>query len=352
KSVKQAILVFKTEIQDLQATNAVQSEDDVIATFAQLLMTPIEQFQQLLGDFTSRLRALTLFPQIAAKPLLSSLEPQFDYEIRELEIDGRKIKYFGTSYVHKTVLILLSPIGGKIEDLYPMFSSLLGKYQLFVLGQRGFDTVSDQILEYRLQDYVKDLKDFLEFVGSDKNIILGAHSLFSAIIFEEFLEKKYTNISKFILISGIHRAPDNFRKGVKALPPIRMWSPIKGHIRKIAPKILFSRDANKEIIETFIQNAFKYPDRVYYEIFKDFLPGFEYTKKLQSLTKPLLVIWGNNDRLITDDLKTEMIECVPPNLLKYKELPGGHMVLLEEINEVGREIHKFTTANWSQIKIE
>ncbi|MFX1537797.1 MAG: alpha/beta fold hydrolase, partial [Promethearchaeota archaeon] len=89
----------------------------------------------------------------------------------------------------------------------------------------------------------------------------------------------------------------------------------------------------------------------YYEIFKDFIPK-DYTKKLQSLEKPLLIIWGKSDQLIPEDLREELIECVPSNLLTLKEIPGSHMVIFEEPEKVADEINRFITKEWSQIKIE
>ncbi len=351
--VKNEILEFQEEVQASLAEDVEQSDVDVIEKLAQLLMTPIEQFQQLFGDFTSRLRSLTVKPKEVTKTVLAPLEPKFPYEIREIELNDRKVSFFGTTYSHDTVLVLLSPIGGRIEDYYPMMSSLLGDYQVYILGQRGYVEPIDQDSEFKLKDYVQDLKIFLDYLGPEKDIVIGAHSLFSAIILEEFLNQKYSNIIKIILVSCAHRAPDNFRKGVKGLPPTQMWGSIKGQVRKLAPKILYSRDTDKEIINPFIYHAFSIPDIIYYDIFKDFLPKFDYSKKLQSLTKPILVVWGDKDQLVSKDLRAEMIESIPSHLLTHKEIPGGHMVILEEPNKVAREINRFMMATkWSQIKID
>jgi pimeloyl-ACP methyl ester carboxylesterase len=350
-SVKEEIQTFKEEIQSQEEVVEPVTEPDVIKVFANLLMTPIEQFQNLLGEFASRLRILTLPTRKATKTVLSSLEPKYPYKTQEIDLNGRKFRFFSTTHPHSTILILLSPIGGQIEDYYPIISSLLGKYRIYILGMRGYAGSLEG--EFHLNEYVQDLKSFLNFIGDDKDIILGAHSLFSAIILEEFLAEKYTNIQKIVLISGLHKAPDTFRKGVKSLPPTQLWLPIKGQVRKIAPKILFSKKTENKIVEPFIHYSFTIPDHVYYEIFKDFLPKYDYTKNIQQITKPLLVIWGKNDKIISQKMKKEMIELVPNSLLTYKELPGGHMVILEEPEKVGHEINKFINASkWSKIKID
>lgn len=356
--VKDEIQAFQEEIQAIQkdledSDKKQEGEVDLVEVFARLLKTPIGQFQQLVEGFTSRLRVLTAPSKKVTETILTSLEPEYSYEIQEIELNERKFLYYSTSHPHSTVLILLSPIGGRIEDYYPMISSLLGKYQIYILGMRGYVDSKGQDKEFKLKDYIQDLQIFLEYIGSEKEIILGAHSLFSAILLEEFLNDPYSNIKKLVLVSGSHRAPENFRKGVKLLPPTPAWAPFKGQVRKIAPKILFSKNTDKGTIDPFIQYALSIPDKVYYEIFKDFLPRYDYSKAFKSLTKPVLVIWGKDDQIITKDLKKEMIAITPPPLFSYKEIPGGHMILLEEPNKVGREINNFITGTkWSQIEIE
>ncbi|MFX1515566.1 MAG: alpha/beta fold hydrolase, partial [Promethearchaeota archaeon] len=91
--------------------------------------------------------------------------------------------------------------------------------------------------------------------------------------------------------------------------------------------------------------------QVYYEIFRDFIPR-DYSKKVQSSSKPVLVVWGKNDKLIPKELREELIECVPSDLFTIKEIPGSHMVLFEDPNLVAREINRFINKKWSQIKIE
>ncbi|MFX0124530.1 MAG: alpha/beta fold hydrolase [Candidatus Hodarchaeota archaeon] len=351
ESVKNEILAFQEEYRALQTEEDDETEVDVVKAFAKLLMTPVEQFQQFLGDVTSRLRFLTIKPKEVTKTVLSPLEPQFPYQTQTIDLSGRKVSFYSTSYAHETIFILLSPIGGEIKNYYPLISSLLGKYQLYILGTRGFTEPIDQDVEFKLKNYVQDLKDFIDNLDTDKEIVLGAHSLFSAIILEEFLKPQYTNIRQFIIVSGAHRAPSNFRNGVKLLPPTQIWGSFKGQVRKLAPKLLFARGAKKEIIDPFIQNAFTIPDKIYYEIFKDFIPR-DYTKKLQSSAKPILVVWGKDDKLIPKDLKEELIECIPSDLLTFKEIPGSHMVIFEEPNLVAREMNKFIAKKWSQIEIE
>ncbi|MFX0085404.1 MAG: alpha/beta fold hydrolase [Candidatus Hodarchaeota archaeon] len=351
--VKEKIFEFKREMMVLEEKQLEKkSDEDIVEIFARLLMTPLEQFQQLIGEVTTRLKLLTNKPKKATKAFISALEPPKIHTTREIEINDRRVTFYESLETHSTILLLLSPIGGRIDDYYPMIDSLRGSFQIIIYGVRGYTNPIEQDYEFKLKKYIDDVKDFLNFIGQDKDIILGAHSLFSAIILEEFLDPKYTNIKKFVLISGVHRAPDTFRKGIKAMPHYHMWGPFKGQVKKIAPKILFSKDTDKGIITPFINQAFLMPDKVYYQVFKDFLPKFDYSSKVRSLKKPILALWGTNDQIITSELKAEIIEYIPQNLFSYKEIKGGHMIHLEYPNKVAYEINKFLSNKWSSIKIE
>jgi pimeloyl-ACP methyl ester carboxylesterase len=229
---------------------------------------------------------------------------------------------------------------------------LKGKFKVIIYGLRGYTKPIEQDFEFKLKKYTEDVKDFLKYVGSEKDIVLCAHSLFSSIILEEFIDEKYANIKKFILISGLHRAPDNFRKGVKAMPPYQMWGPFKGQVRKIAPKILFSTDTEEEIMNSFIKQAFSIPDKVYYQVFKDILPKYDYLNEIQSVSKPFLILWGKNDQLIPPDMRSEMQESISSNLVSCRVIKGGHMIHLESPKEVAQEINIFMDKKRSTIRIE
>lgn len=350
--IKAEILSFKEDMINLTEKPLEKSEDDIIEVFARLLMTPIEQFQHLIGGVTSRLRLLTIKPKKATKALISSLEPQKIRETREFEINDRKVTIYESLESHKTILIILSPIGGGIEDFYPVVDSLKGKFKVIIYGLRGYTKPIEQDFEFKLKKYTEDVKDFLKYVGSEKDIVLCAHSLFSSIILEEFIDEKYANIKKFILISGLHRAPDNFRKGVKAMPPYQMWGPFKGQVRKIVPKILFSTDTEEEIMNSYIKQAFSIPDKVYYQVFKDILPKYDYLNEIQSVSKPFLILWGKNDQLIPPDMRSEMQESISTNLISCRVIKGGHMIHLESPKEVAQEINIFMDKKRSTIRIE
>ncbi len=349
--IKDEIENFKLQEKAFNLQSQEKNEDDIVAMFAKLLMTPIEQFQHLIEDVTTKLLSFAKKPTKATQTFISSLEPKPSYQTRQIQLKDRIFTYYESQIVLPKILLLLSPLGGTIEDYYSLIPYLRGNYQIMILGIRGHVPPFEQDNEFKLKNFVQDLKTFVEFLGPDRQIIIAAHSLISATILDEFLHENYTNIEKIILISGIHRAPDNFRKGVRALPPTMTWGPFKSQLRKLAPKVLFNKNTDTEIKTSYIKNSFKVSDKVYYEIFKDFLPKFDYSERLLTLTKSTLVIWGESDHIITSDLKQEMRDTFTSPHISMSEIPGGHMIFLDAPRELATQINEFIFGSRSQIEI-
>ncbi|NHJ00880.1 MAG: alpha/beta hydrolase [Candidatus Heimdallarchaeota archaeon] len=351
-SIKAEIERFKlqSQVQDIQKEE--KDEGDVLDMFAKLLMTPIEQFQHLIEDMTSRIISITKKPTKVTQTFFSGLEPKSSYQTRQIKLKDRIFTYFESPKIFPRVLLFLSPLGGKIEDYYSLIPYLQGSYQIMILGIRGHVPPFEQDLEYKLKDFVQDLRDFIDFLGPDRQIILTAHSLISAVILDEFLKDNYSNIEKIILLSGIHRPPDTFKKGIKALPPIITWGPFKTHVKKLAPKVLFDKKTDDDLKKPYINHAFEISDKVYYEIFKDFLSKYDYSDNIAILKKPMLIVWGLNDHIITTDLKKEMKDNLLSSNLSLREIPGGHMLFLDSPRELSKEINEFIFGKRSSIEIE
>ncbi len=354
------IAVIQKEIKDFKQNlllnsqdSDVPSETNAVEVVASLLAKPVEQFQQLLEDVTSQIRIFTKTPRKLGKKLFTTIDPPKEYEVQEISLDGRIIRFYQSSWKYKTTFVLLSPIGGRLEDYFPLLKSItVADINVVFLGVRGFTPPIEQDSEFKMNNYSKDLNTFLEYIGPNQKIILGAHSLLTGLLFRDFLSKDFEQIKKFIILSGIHRAPKTFRNGVKALPPTKLWGPFKGQVRKMTPKVLFSKNCEETLYKSFCQNAFTIPDKVYSDLFRDFLPKFDYTNEIQKIDKPILCIWGEEDQVIPEELRKEMINLLPKQFCFHKILIGGHMVPYESPLEIGRVIQRFVTSKRSQISIE
>jgi len=351
--IQKDIQNFQKKILQSSKSTEISSDSNVVEIFFSLLAKTVEQFQQLLEDVTSQIRMFTKKPKELGTKILTTLDPPKEYEVQEISLDGRIIRYYQSTYKYQITLVLLSPIGGKLEDYFPLLKSLsIADINIIFLGIRGFTPPVEQDSEFKMNNYSQDLKAFLEYLGPNQKIILGAHSLLAGLLFRDFLSEEFGQIEKFIILSGIHRAPNTFRNGVKALPPTKLWGPFKGQIRKLAPKILFSKKCDEALYKPFFQNAFSIPNKVYSDLFRDFLPKFDYTDVIQKVNRPILCIWGKEDQIIPKELRSEIINLLPKQYCFHKILLGGHMVPYESPVEIGRAIRNFVASKRSRILIE
>ncbi len=353
ENISSDVLKFQEENKQKLKEKKESQDPDILTALSTLLMKPVEQLQHLFDDVTSQLRLFTSKPKSFGTKILSSLDPPESYEVQEVSLYGRTIRYFQSTNRFDTSLIILSPLGGKLEDFLPLNKSLTkNNFNVIIYGIRGFSSPISQDTEFKKKDYIVDLKHLLEFLTQNKKVVLGAHSLLSAIVFEEFMKEEYTNIEKYVILSGLHRAPNTFRNGVKALPPTKLWGPFKGQVKKMAPGVLFSKACSSDIHQAFIKEAFLIPDKVYANIFRDFLPKYDYISTLETIQKPILCLWGKDDQLIPIELREEMVKLLPKEFLHHKTLPGGHMFPIESPTQVGQEIAKFIYTKRSRIHIE
>ena len=349
-NVKKHLEEFKEDMKNKRPSKT-KPEPEIFELFASLIMKPVEQLQSVMSDVSSQIRSLTRKPVEIGRKIIPA-EDDREFEIQEVTLNNRVVKFHQSTHKYKTTLVLLSPLGGKLEDLIPLLHSLRkGKFNTILLGIRGFTSPVEQDTSFKLNDYIDDLLDFLGFLAPSQKIVLGAHSLLSAILFEEFIKEKYGNITKFISFSGIHRAPKTFRGGVKKLPPAKVWRPFKGQVRKIAPQILFTPSFELENINLFMDHAFSIPDRVYSNIFRSFLPRYDYTNNLQKMQKPLLTIWGHNDQLIPEELRNEMKKTFQNQNFIFKTVDGSHMFFYEVPEIAGEQICDFIDLKRSNVNI-
>ncbi|MHA2095283.1 MAG: hypothetical protein ACW98F_11695 [Candidatus Hodarchaeales archaeon] len=198
-TISKTILSFQQENQQTPSDKESSYEPDIVKALSSLLMKPVEQLQNLFDDVTSQLRFLTKKPKSIGSKILTTLDPPPKYEIQEVSLHNRVIHYYQSTNQFETTFIMLSPLGGKLEDLLPMNKFLTNSsFNVVYLGIRGFTPPIEQDTGFKLKNYVEDLRHTIEFLAPNKRVILGAHSLMSAIIFEEFMKEEYTNIEKFV----------------------------------------------------------------------------------------------------------------------------------------------------------
>ncbi len=332
------------------------------------------------GFFKGAVKTVTKTFDQSKKVLLNIFNPKstpipLDYEMTN--INGIKHVYLDSKekiapqHPHVTVLAI-HPIGGAMNVMEPILSRLdIRQYRILAYELRGHGmTIGDQG-NFSLQDYVDDLKKFLDTklkisptqnknadLSTMQQLVFVTHSLSSAIVLEYLLrhrqkkEKFSNNISyHLILLSSGHAIPEKLRKGINKLPPIQLWRPFKRIIISKAKEYLV-HPKNQSISEEFLIQSVNVPDKVYYEVFKTFLPNYNYKKeewiRSHENLHSLYILRGDHDLLFskelfekTNDFFTRIAKNV--DILYQSQVieTAGHLLPLEQPEKVAASIDNF-----------
>ncbi|MHA2332688.1 MAG: alpha/beta fold hydrolase [Candidatus Hodarchaeales archaeon] len=306
---------------------------DPISLIARIFKKQVEQVQQLIVRSPNQ------------KLDKQSIVTVSTLDLQEQEIDDRIVRYYDSKTTNNRILILLHPVGGHVNDLSRMIPRLTNKksHRVIFPFLRGHDrTRNEKIKDFSLKKYCEDLKSFLEFIGSDKEVVLGGTSLSAVIVLSEFLRPSYDFIDGYIIVSSPAHVPSSVRHGIKALPPPPFWNPLKREAIKMAP-VLFSKEVEEKFVKGFIDNALTIPDKTYYRIIKDWIPKLDFLEQLSQLRKPLLLIQGKSDQIVPSELYNEYSNRIKTDLFSRVIIEGGHLLPIENPEELAINMSNFVS---------
>ncbi len=302
-------------------------------------INPINTMVSFFGGMVKgTIETVTKTLDISKKKLLNIFNPKsapvpLEYEM--MTLNGLKHVYVDSSEKispknPNIAIVLIHSIGGSLSTLEPIVSHLdIHEYRVLAYELRGHGMTIGDGGNFDLQNYVTDLDNFLSVKldatsrrdeTSDqssfpRHVVFVSHSLSTAIVLEYLLRSKKVlkrhsaSQSSFslVLLSSGHELPSDLRKKVNNLPPIQLWRPFKRIIISKAKDYLV-HPKNQQIADEFLTRSVTIPDKVFYQIFKSFIPSYHYQKELwlkcDKNIKNVLILRGDHDLLFSDELYT------------------------------------------------
>jgi len=245
--------------------------------------------------------------------------------VKTTEIDGSKIRYLeeGTS---KNTLILLHGLGASAErweDVIPLFAK---KFRVIVPDLIGFGYSDKPTIDYTTDYFAEFMSKFVEKVGIKEMNIIG--SSLGGQIAAEFIINQNVDVKKLVLVSpsGVmkHSTPALNTYISAALYPntdsaLNAFQVMSG-----------SKKIDEKIVSGFIERM-QLPNAKM--AFMSTLLGLSnskvITEKLQLITIPTLIVWGENDPVIPIEYAQSFISGIN-DCRFYKMLGCGHTPYAEE----------------------
>jgi len=245
--------------------------------------------------------------------------------VKTTEIDGSKIRYFevGTS---KETLLLLHGLGASAErwqEVIPLFAK---KFRVIVPDLIGFGYSDKPMVDYTTDYFAEFVSKFVNEIGIKKMNIIGS-SLGGQIAAESMINYD-VNVKKLVLVSpsGVmkHSTPALNAYISAALYPNTDSALNAFQVMSGRKKI------DEKIVSGFIERM-QLPNAKM--AFMSTLLGLSnseaITEKLQLITIPTLIVWGENDPVIPIDYAQSFVSGI--NDCRFYKMTGcGHTPYVEK----------------------
>jgi len=254
-------------------------------------------------------------------------------ESKIIDVSGLKVRYLETSARGDIPLIILHGWGSSIDSWKNVASALgEGDIKVFILDLPGFGQTPEPPSAWNTSDYVEFVKKFARELGLQKFNLAG-HS-FGGQLAITYATQYPQDIRKLILIAAA-RIMKRRKLRVKlflvvtkignlifALPPLALLRPL---VQKIWYKITGERD-------------YYHASNRMREVFK--LVGEEVGSRLESVSVPTLILWGDQDeatpvadaRIIHEKIRNSQLYIFPGE---------GHDLNLKKPRDLAQKIIEF-----------
>jgi len=245
--------------------------------------------------------------------------------VKTTEIDGNKIRYFekGTS---KDTLLLLHGLGASAErweNVIPLFAK---KFKVIVPDLIGFGYSDKPMVDYTTDYFAEFVSKFVNKVGIKELNVIGS-SLGGQIAAESIINHD-VNVKKLVLVS-----PSGVMK--HSTPALDVYISAALYPNTDSALNAFQAMSGRKKIDEKIVSGFvermQLPNAKM--AFMSTLLGLSnsqiITEKLQLITIPTLIVWGENDPIIPIEYAQSFVSGI--NDCRFYKMTGcGHVPYVEK----------------------
>ena len=245
--------------------------------------------------------------------------------IKTVEIDGNNIRYLDEGTSADTLLLLhgLGASAERWEDVIPLFAK---KFKVIVPDLIGFGYSDKPMIDYTTDYFAEFISKFLNEVGVEKPNIIG--SSLGGQIAAEFTINHNMDVGKLVLVSpsGImkHSTP-----ALDAYISAALY-PNNDSALNAFQTMSCRNDVNEKTISGFVERM-QLPNAKM--AFMSTLLGLSnskvITEKLQTITVPTLILWGENDPVIPIKYAQSFVSAIN-DCRFYKMIECGHTPYAEK----------------------
>jgi non-heme chloroperoxidase len=251
---------------------------------------------------------------------------------------GLRLSYAAQGARSDPAVVLLPGPTDSWRSYQPILERLPPDVRVIAVSQRGHGDSDKPQVGYSVDDFAADVVPLLDVLGIER-AVLASHSG-ACLVARRVAVDHRERVAGLIL----EASPTTLRghAGLSAF----VDSVVSGLHDPISPDFArsFLMDTSSdcvaaEFLEQLVEELLKVPARVWRAMFTDLL-HYDDMAELKRITAPTLLVWGDNDTLVSRDMQDQLVSHIPnANLVVY---PGvGHTPRWEEPSRFSNDLAVF-----------
>ncbi len=252
--------------------------------------------------------------------------------------NGLSLSYVDQGDRAAPAVVLLHGLTDSWRSFARVLPHLPASFRAIAVSQRGHGDSDKPDGGYRIRDFASDLADLLDGLNLTRAVIVGHSS--QGLVAQRYAIDNPTRTAGIVLEASFATLRGN--KGLKEFVASKISTlrdPIDPDFVREFQEGTFLKFVPQSFVDAMIAETLKVPAHVWRSAFEGLLEE-DHTSELRAIKAPTLIVWGDQDALITRDRQDELVAGIPDAELVVYE-GAGHSPHWEEPERFAADLVAF-----------
>jgi non-heme chloroperoxidase len=250
-----------------------------------------------------------------------------------------KLPYVEQGDASRVPVVMLHGVTDSWRSFEPVLRHLPADIRAIAVTQRGHGDAPKPESGYLIEDLAGDVVDLMNDLRIARAIVVG-HSMGSMVAQRIAIDHPERVLG--VVLAGVFGHPQAEGPALAALA--EEFGSIEDPIaRQVAHEFQASTTATPlepEQLNTFVDESLKVPARVWRDAFNEF-PRVDHSAELSGLNIPALIVYGDQDELISRPEQDRLLDALPDARIEVYE-GAGHAMHWEQPERFAADIVEFS----------
>ena len=255
---------------------------------------------------------------------------------------GVRMEYVEQGPADGTPIVFLHGVTDSWHSFERVLALLPPTVRAFAVSQRGHGDSSRPASGYRIADLSDDLAAFMDAMDLPAAIVVG-HSM-GASVAQRFVIDHPNRVSGLVLMGAFANFQDPGFVDFVMSSIVPLTDPIAPEFAREWQLSTLARDMAADHFETIVAETLKVPARIWHSTFEGFLRTPDFTRELDRVSVPALLMWGDRDSYAGPDDQGRLLGVIPGSrLITYNG--HGHAFHWEDPVRFANDLEAFVAVN-------